>query len=67
MKDVKMIFNIAVSFCEMNGYTMQRLDIQKYHVGSITGYAGYMYYDDKCIVIRNDGSFVPEDPEKMIG
>lgn len=58
MKTYKNIFNVADSICEMFGLVMDRLDIQKYKVGTIEGYCGYLYTEDgKTILIRGDGTF----------
>lgn len=43
---MKIIYNIA-----------DRLDIQKYKLGNIEGYSGYLFIDDKVIRIRQDGTF----------
>lgn len=56
------IYNIAQSIAESFGFTITRLDIQRYQMGRISGYVGFLYAskDDSPSMtfrIRQDGSF----------
>lgn len=59
MDKMKVVMNVAESLCKINGWKIERLDIQHYsHMdGMIQGYTGYMYINGKCIIIRGDGTF----------
>lgn len=54
---MKTIYHIAMSLCSINDWEIKRLDIQKWQLGEFEGYTGYLYVNDKIIMIRGDGTF----------
>lgn len=54
------IIRVMESIVKMNGWKVERFDIQAYHMGyGFDGYVGYLTVEgnDKALRIRQDGSF----------
>ena len=57
---LKTIMKVMESLVKMNGWTVERFDIQAFDYGhGCAGYAGYLYTKEnkKHLIIRGDGSF----------
>ena len=52
----KIIANIAFSLCEINNWTMERLDIQKYEYDSFVGYSAQLITNEGIYLIGQDGT-----------
>ena len=53
------VINVALSLANMNGWVVDRLDVQKHTEKSINAewYVAYMYCGSEVILIRDDGTF----------
>ena len=56
------VMKVFESLVKLNNYNVTRFDIQHYNYGNeIEGYCGYLYTEDKTILIRGEGSFEIKD------